>query len=106
MDINPNSIRRKAVKDAAAYTDSAIERALNEEEPIASFRTISTVAPPDLSTLSVTFENDDKEFEYNETTSYGEIVKTEDGNIRVRVKAKISSESELAELNLQVSLID
>ena len=106
MDINPNSIRRKAVKDAAAYTDSAIARAFNDEEPSPTFRTTSTVEPPELSTLSVTFENENKEFEYNEGTLYGEIIKTEDGNIRVRVKAKVSSESELSELNLQVSLID
>ncbi len=106
MDINPNKIRRLAVKDAAAYTDSAIAKALGEEESPTTFRTTSTVEPPELSTLSITFENDDKEFDYDESKKYGEIIKTEDGNIRVRVKAKISSESDLSELKLQVSLID
>jgi hypothetical protein len=106
MDINPNSIRRKAAKDSAAYTDLAISRALNEEEPIVTFRTTSTVEPPELSTLAVSFENNNKEFDYDESKKYGEIIKTEDGNIRVRLKAKISSESDLSELKLQVSLID
>lgn len=106
MDINPNAIRRRAVKDAAAYTDLAIARAFDDAETTVTFRTTSTVEPPELSTLEISFENDNKEFDYDESKKYGEIIKTEDGNIRVRVKAKIYSESELSELKLQVSLID
>lgn len=106
MEINPNSIKRKAVREAAAYTDAAIERAALNEEGVRTVRTSTIDGTPDLSTLTVEFENDNKKFGYDEATLYGNIIKTEDGNIRVQVKARINSESDLAELNLQVSLID
>lgn len=104
---NPYADRRRAVRDAAAYTDNAIKTALNgADDEVVQTRSSSSEDTPELSTLSVEFENDNGKFGYNESTLYGKIIKTEDGNIRVQVKARISSELELAELNLQVSLID
>lgn len=106
MNSNPNSTRRKAVRDAAAYTDAAIERSKADDEYDRSSRSVEITQAPELSTLSIEFEDDNKKFGYNEETLYGTIVKTQDGNIRVQIKAKIVSESDLGELNLQVSLID
>ncbi len=104
---NPYADRRRAVRDAAAYTDDAIKTALNKtDDEVVQTRSSTLDNTPDISTLNVQFENDSGKFGYTESTLYGDIVKTEDGNIRVQVKAKISSELDLAELNLQVSLID
>lgn len=105
MNNNLNSIKRKAVREAARYTDAAIARAIDVEDDTTRFSPTSDDVP-ELSTLSIEFENSTGVFEYNQETLYGEVIKTEDGNIRIRVKAKIISESDLSELNLQVSLID
>ena len=115
------AIRRQARRDAKSYADAAIQTAIGDlqeiqglasisgtdGQPLEPFNPENPLNPIQQISVNVTFKNEDGSYDYDESKSYGSItISPMDGSNLTLITAKIESDYDLDNLQIQVAPID